>query len=140
MSENLMTFEKMVRENPELLSRVMELKKLPPKEAQEAIAAIAGELGIALSEDNFTQMNGAMIEGEELSDLQMENVSGGSFGLGADADDGHERDCVFYYYTRLSCCQECGCLNPDKKYGIYAGIRIVDVTCTRCKITKRYTY
>lgn len=86
MTENMKKFLELVSQSEELCARVNAADK-------EALIAMAKELGVELTEEDFTQPSG------ELDDDELDAVAGGGVcacvvGGGGTADNAKERTCV----------------------------------------------
>jgi len=110
--ENAKKFREDFKENEELKEKIkkeLELYKDSGKKEKEQIPEIARKLGYDFTDEEFKEANKA------LSDEELANVSGGYFGLGEDAPDGHEATCLMYYYDcmddyyyKRGICKQCG--------------------------------
>ena len=97
--ENARKFKKDLEENEELKENVkkeLEALKDSGKKESELLPEIARKLGYDLTSEEFEEVS------KVLSDEELANVSGGMFGLGEDAPDGHEVGCFFFFYLKWS--------------------------------------
>lgn len=113
--ENVKKFRKDLEENEELKEKVkkeLEAFKDSGNKESELIPEIARKLGYDFTDEEFKE---ECLKPKEISDEELANVSGGYFGLGEDAPDGHEATCLMYYYDcmddyyyKRGICKNCG--------------------------------
>ena len=119
--ESVKKFRKDLEENAELKESVkkeLEAFKNSGKKEKELISEIARKLGYDFTDEEFE------VDSKKLSDKELENVSGGMFGFGEDAPDGHEVGCFFFFYLKWSnyyyangICESCKSKNVTKIEG-----------------------
>ena len=119
--ESVKKFRKDLDENAELKESVkkeLEAFKNSGKKEKELISEIARKLGYDFTDEEFE------VDSKKLSDKELENVSGGMFGFGEDAPDGHEVGCFFFFYLKWSnyyyangICESCKSKNVTKIEG-----------------------
>ena len=119
--ESVKKFRKDLDENAELKESVkkeLEAFKNSGKKEKELISEIARKLGYDFTDEEFE------VDIKKLSDKELENVSGGMFGFGEDAPDGHEVGCFFFFYLKWSnyyyangICERCKSKNVTKIEG-----------------------
>ena len=114
--ENVKKFIKDLKENENLKESVkkeeLELLKDNSQKEKDLIPEIARKLGYDFTDEEFKE---ECSKPQEISDEELANVSGGYFGLGEDAPDGHEATCLMYYYDcmddyyyKRGICKQCG--------------------------------
>ena len=114
--ENVKRFLKDLEENESLKESVkkeeLETLKDGRKKEKDIIPEIARKLGYDFTDEEFKE---ECLKPKEISDEELANVSGGYFGLGEDAPDGHEATCLMYYYDcmddyyyKRGICKNCG--------------------------------
>ena len=119
--ENVKKFRRDFKENKELKEKVekeLESFKDSGKKEKELIPEIARKLGYNFTNEEFEE------DSKKLSDKELENISGGMFGFGEDAPDGHEVGCFFFFYLKWSnyyyangICENCKSKNVTKIEG-----------------------
>ena len=119
--ENAKKFKKDLEENEELKANVkkeLEALKDSGKKESELLPEIARKLGYDFTDEEFEEVS------KVLSDEELANVSGGMFGFGEDAPDGHEVGCFFFFYLKWSnyyfangICESCKSKNVTKIEG-----------------------
>ena len=91
-------FRKDLEENEELkekLKKELEAFKDSDKKEKELIPEIARKLGYDFTDEEFKE---EFSKPEEVNDEELANVSGGALWQGEDAPDGHEMNCLLFYY------------------------------------------
>ena len=115
--ENVKKFRNDLEGNTELKEKVkseLENFKDSEKNERDFIPEIARKLGYDFTDEEFKNAS------KELSDDELANVSGGVWGFGDDAPDGHEIGCMLFYYRNWR--------------GYYYGNNI----CEKCKSTNTH--
>lgn len=121
LNNNVKKFKKDFEENAELKEKVkqeLEALKESGKNEKELIPEIARKLGYDFTDEEFEEAS------KTLSDEELANVSGGMFGFGEDAPDGHEVGCFFLFYLKWSnyyfangICENCKSKNVQRIEG-----------------------
>lgn len=83
MSENLKQFFNLLANNPEIKEKALACNELGKEKGLLALIELAKEQGMELSEADFVASEG------ELSENELDSVSGGAFGDGLITHEGH---------------------------------------------------
>ena len=95
-------FRKDLEENEELkekLKKELESFKDSGKKEKELIPEIARKLGYDFTDEEFKE---EFSKPKKVDDEELANISGGYLWRGEDAPDGHEMECILFYYNDLS--------------------------------------